>query len=121
MTFSKTSTRSLAWIALLLGAVGLLVAHAATLDTASCSLVISNGVIVGLSNRLCGETLVCASSAQEAGLSALHRLNQDDLRLEHAKLLPQPNSATRLEWAAEWEQAGAAGADRSANRRRQPP
>ena len=41
-------------------------------------------------------------------MSALHRLNQGDLRLEQAKPLPEANSATRLEWAAEWEQPGKA-------------
>src|ERR1035437_4738430 len=111
MPFPKHITRNLGWVALLLGAAGLRAAQPATLDTTSCALAISKGVIVGLSNRLCGETLVRTFS-QEVGLSGLYRLNQSDLRLEQAKLLPQTNSATRLEWAAEWEQPGKAVAGR---------
>jgi hypothetical protein len=107
MTLPKTITRCLRRVAFLFGMAGLPAAHAATLNTASCALTVSNGVVVGFSNRLCGEALVRAS-AQEAGLSALHRLNQGDLRLEQAKPLTQANSATRLEWAAEWEQPGKA-------------
>ena len=49
-------------------------------------------------------------------MSALHRLNQGDLRVEQAKLLAQSNSATRLEWAAEWEQPGKAAAGRMRTR-----
>ena len=103
MPFPKNATRSLGCIALLLGAPALRADQPATLDTKSCSLTVSNGVIVGFSNRLCGETFVRATG-QQAGLSALHRLNQSELRLEQATLLPQSNSVTRLEWAAEWEQ-----------------
>ena len=106
MSFPKTITRNLGWLALLLGATALRAAQPATLDTASCALTINHGIIVGFSNRLCGETLMQASSGQEANLSALQCLNQSDLRLEQAKHLPQTNSATRLEWGAEWERQG---------------
>jgi hypothetical protein len=105
MPFPKTFTRSLGWIALLVGTSALGAAQPAILDTSVCSLAVSNGVIVGLSNCLCGETLV-RSLGQESGLSAIHRLNQSDLRLEQANLLPQTNSTTHLEWAAEWGQTG---------------
>ena len=105
MPLPKNITCSLGWLALLLALAALPAAHTATLDTPTCSLAVSNGVIVGFSNRLCGETLV-QPSGQQAGLSALHRLNQSDFRLEQATLLPQTISATRLEWAAEWEQQG---------------
>ena len=71
MLFGSTTQRSLSWIALLLAAAALPAAQPVTLDTAGCALAISNGVIVGLSNRLSGETLVRAFG-QEAGLSALH-------------------------------------------------
>ena len=111
MPFAKTIPRSLGCITLLLAVAAVPVAQAATLETTTCTLTLSNGVVVGLSNRLCGETLVLGSG-QEAGWSALHRLNQGDLRLEQAKRLSMSNSPTHVEWAAEWEQPGRGAADR---------
>src|ERR1017187_6018392 len=104
MTLLKTITRSLGWAAFLLGAVGLPAAHAARLDTTSCALTMSNGIVVGLSNLLSGEALVRAAG-QEAGLSALHRLNQSDLRGEQVKVVRHITTQTYLEWGGEWIQA----------------
>ena len=104
MPFPKTIMRSLGWVAFLLGAGGLQSAHAATLDTPRCSLTMSNGVVLGFSNRLSGETLMQAAD-QKTGLSALHRLNQNDLRGEQAKVVRHISTPTRLEWGAEWVQA----------------
>ena len=50
-------------------AAALSAAQAANLDTRTCSLTMTNGVVVGLSNRLCGETLVLGSGP-ETGWSA---------------------------------------------------
>ena len=111
MPFAKPDLRSLGCVALLLTLATLPQAHATTLETRTCSLLMTNGVVVGLSNRLCGETLVLGSGP-ETGWSALHRLNQGDLRVEQAKRLSMSNSPTRVEWTAEWEQAGAGAADR---------
>jgi hypothetical protein len=105
MPFAKILTRSLGWLTLLPATVALSSPQAAMLNTKTCALAVSNGVIVGFTNRLCSEPLVWAAG-QEAGLSALHRLNRDELRVEQAKLRPRPNSLTRLEWAAEWEPSG---------------
>ena len=58
MPFAKTIPCSLGCITLLLAAAALSAAQAATLETRTCSLTMTNGVVVGLSNRLCGETLV---------------------------------------------------------------
>jgi hypothetical protein len=109
MPYPKTISCCLGWASFLLGTAGLPAAHAATLDTASCALTVSNCVIVGFSNRLCGETLAQAAS-QETGPFGLHRLNQSDLSLGQAKFQSQTNSATRLEWNAEWEQPNKAAA-----------
>src|ERR1035441_9384749 len=103
MTFPNTITRSLGWVACLLGAAGLPAAHAARLDTTSCALTMSNGVVVGLSNLLSGEALVRAAG-QEAGLSALHRLNQSDLRGERARVVRHITRQTYFEWGGEWIQ-----------------
>ena len=111
MPFAKPDLRSLGCVALLLTLATLPQAHATTLETRTCSLLMTNGVVVGLSNRLCGETLVLGSGP-ETGWSALHRLNQGDLRVEQAKRLSLSNSPTHVEWTAEWEQAGAGAADR---------
>ena len=111
MPFAKANPCSLGCITLLLAAAALSAAQAATLETKTCSLIVTNGVVVGLSNRLCGETLVL-SSGPETGWSALHRLNQGDLRVEQAKRLSMSNAPTRIEWTAEWAQAGAGAADR---------
>jgi len=102
MLFGNTTKRLLSWIALLLAAAGLPAAQPATLETSGCVLTIGNGVIVGLSNRLSGETLV-RTAGQEPGLSALHRLNQGDLWAEQATLLTNSNPAGRSEWTAEWQ------------------
>ena len=75
MSFAKTIPRSLGCFALLLVAAALPAALATTLQPTTCALALSNGVVVGLSNRLCGETLVLGAG-QEAGWSALHRLNR---------------------------------------------
>ena len=122
MLFGNTPQRSLSWIALLLAAAGLPAAQPAPLETTSCVLAIRNGLVVGLSNRLSGETLVRAAG-QEPGLSALHRLNLGDLRVEQAKLLTNSNPAGRSEWAAEWQQPDkvVAGWMRTRNFSRSPP
>ena len=105
MLFGNTTQRSLSWIALLLAATPLSAAQPASLETRTCAVTVSNGVVVGFSNRLSGETLVRAPG-QESGLSALHRLNQGDLRVEQAGRLTHSNGVGRLEWSAEWEQPG---------------
>ena len=115
MPYAKTIPRSLGFVTLLFAAAALSAAQAANLDTRTCSLTMTNGVVVGLSNRLCGETLVLGSGP-ETGWSALHRLNQGDLRVEQAKRLSMSNAPTRIEWTAEWEQAGAGAAGRMQTR-----
>ena len=107
MRYAKLFTRSLSWSVLLSVAMGLGAAEAARLETPRSALTVSNGVVVRLVDRLCGETLVQVS-AQEPGLCALHLLNQADLRVERAKFLVLSNSATRLESATEWSQPGSA-------------
>jgi hypothetical protein len=101
----RTVTGGPVWIAFLLGAALLPAARSATLETRSCSLTISNGVVVGMSNHLCGEALVSVGDPG-AGLCAVRRLGQGDLRLEQAKRLSVSNSPTGVEWTAEWLQAG---------------
>ena len=105
MSFSKTTARSLGCVVLLLAAADLPAAQSATLETTTCALAVSNGVIVGLSNRLSGETLV-QPFGQAAGLCAVHRLDRSDFRLDAAEFLTQPLSDTGLEWLGEWEISG---------------
>ena len=112
MPFARILTRSLGWLALVPAAVALSTPQpAAMLTSKTCALAVSNGVIVGFTNRLCGEPLAWADG-QEAGLSALHCLNQGELRLEQAKVRALTNTVARLEWTAEWEQPGKVAAGR---------
>ena len=104
MSYSTTRMRGLSWAVLVLCTSVLPASPAATLDTKACSVAIENGVIVGFRNRLCGETVVRPpASGQISGLSGLYRLNQSDLRLEQAVLMPQPSSPAHFECAGRWE------------------
>jgi hypothetical protein len=98
-------TRKVGWIGLLLAAAASSAAESASLRTKTCSLVVSNGVIIRLTDRLSGESLVQASG-QQSSLSALLCLNQSDLCLDRARLLSCSNSATGLECEAEWQPPG---------------
>ena len=52
MSFAQTIPRSLGCITLLLAAAALAAARAVRLETSTCSLTMTNGVVVGLRRRL---------------------------------------------------------------------
>ena len=110
MSFARIIPRNLGRFTLLLAAAALTAARAATLETRTCSLIITNGVVVGLSNRLCGETLVL-SGDQGAGLCAVRRLSQGELRVDQAKRVSLSDSPAGVLYSALWEQPGTGAAD----------
>ncbi len=115
MLSAKTVPHSLTCLTLLLAVAVLPATRAATLATRTCSLTITNGVVAGLSNLLSGEALVLAGD-RGAGLCAMRRLSQGELRVEQAKRLSVSNSLSGVAWNAEWGQTGAGTAEQMRTR-----
>src|SRR5512141_3236780 len=76
--------------------------RSAAVQTRSCTLTLSNAVVVGFSNRLSGECLV-KPMGSEAEWSGLQRLNESALRGAQARWQANPNSTTAVQLAAQWE------------------
>jgi hypothetical protein len=105
MPFVRTVLATSAGFASILTTAVLPAAQAVTLETGTCSLTITNGVVVGLSNHLGSEVLLSAGD-RGMGLCAMRRLGAGELREDQAKRLTVSKSGSGVEWSAEWGPAG---------------